>query len=66
MFLDLILLLRTQLSFEGRKATVYLLLDLLFCILVDAPRNARMFEELAGLEAVTRVLRGSGVEKDVK
>lgn len=66
MFLDLILLLRTQLSPEGKKATVYLLLDLLFCILVDAPHNARIFEELSGLEAVTRVLRGSGVEKDVK
>jgi hypothetical protein len=66
MFVDLILLLRTQAAPEGKKATVFLLLDLLFCILVDAPRNARMFEELGGLEAVTRVLRGSGVEKDTK
>lgn len=66
MFLDLILLLRTQIPPEGQSPPVYLLLDLLFCILVDAPQNARMFEELQGLEAVTRVLRGSGVEKDVK
>ncbi|CAK9782964.1 hypothetical protein CC85DRAFT_286936 [Cutaneotrichosporon oleaginosum] len=66
MFVDLILLLRTQLAPEGKKPTVYLLLDLLFCILVDAPQNARMFEELSGLEAVTRVLRGSNVQKDVK
>lgn len=66
MFLDLILLLRAQVPPVGQKAPVFLLIDLLFCIIVDAPHNARMFEELEGLEAVTRVLRGSGVDKDTK
>ncbi|GMK56256.1 hypothetical protein CspeluHIS016_0300960 [Cutaneotrichosporon spelunceum] len=66
MFIDLIMLLRNQVSLEGKKTTVYLLLDLLFCILVDAPNNARMFEDLNGLEAVSRVLRGGSVERDVK
>ncbi|BEI88795.1 uncharacterized protein CcaverHIS019_0201570 [Cutaneotrichosporon cavernicola] len=66
MFIDLVMLLRSQLSPEGKKTTVYLLLDLLFCILIDAPNNARMFEDLNGLEAVSRVLRGGSVERDVK
>jgi len=66
MFLDLLLLLRTQPPEGSARPTVYLLLDLLFCVLVDSPPHARMFEELQGLEAVTRVLRGTGVAKDVR
>ncbi|KAL1412595.1 hypothetical protein Q8F55_000342 [Vanrija albida] len=66
MFLDLLLLLRAQQPAEGEHPTVYVLLDLLFCILVDSPVHARTFEELSGLEAVTRVLRGTGVAKDVR
>lgn len=66
MFIDLILLLRNQVPPEGGHTTAYHLVDLLFCILVDAPYNTRMFEELAGLEAVSRVLRGKSVDKDVR
>lgn len=61
MFLDLLLLLRIQ-----TEPTVYAVLDLLFCVLVDSPAHARMFEQLSGLEAVTRVLRGTGVAKEVQ
>lgn len=66
MFLDLLLLLRAQQPSDGEHPTVYVLLDLLFCVLVDSPVHARTFEELSGLEAVTRVLRGTGVAKDVR
>lgn len=67
MFLDLLLLLRTQpAAVDSPKPTVLYVLDLLFCVLVDAPEHSRMFEDLAGLEAVTRVLRGTGVAKDVR
>lgn len=65
MFTDLLLLLRTQPS-VGPRPTVYLVLDLLFCILVDSVPHHRTFEDLNGLEAVTRVLRGTGVQKEVR
>lgn len=66
MFLDLLLLLRTQPAEGTVRPTVYSLLDLLFCVLVDSPEHARTFEHLQGLEAVTRVLRGTGVAKEVR
>ncbi|RSH80027.1 uncharacterized protein EHS24_009699 [Apiotrichum porosum] len=66
MFLDLLLLLRTQTTEGNARPTAYNLLDLLFCVLVDSPEHARTFEDLQGLEAVTRVLRGTDVPKDVK
>ncbi|KAK4689884.1 hypothetical protein P7C73_g242, partial [Tremellales sp. Uapishka_1] len=77
MFIDLLLLLRTQPP--SNSATpgemdpiptshpiVYSILDLLFCILVDSPQNARTFEKLGGLEAVVRLLKGTGVVKEVR
>ncbi|WVW87115.1 hypothetical protein I302_109172 [Kwoniella bestiolae CBS 10118] len=67
MFIDLLLLLRSQLPItEISKAIAYTILELLFCILVDSPKNARTYEKLGGLEAVTRVLKGTGVTKDVR
>jgi hypothetical protein len=66
MFLDLLLLLRTQPPESSASPTVYAVLNLLFCVLVDSPDHARTFEDLQGLEAVTRVLRGTGVAKDVR
>ena len=42
------------------------ILELLFCILVDSPEHTRTFERLGGLEATTRVLKGTGVDKEVK
>lgn len=66
MFIDLVLLLRNQEPTAGKPTTAYHIMDLLFCILVDAPHNTRVFEELAGLEAVSRVLRGKSVDKDVR
>ncbi|WVQ66230.1 uncharacterized protein L199_004409 [Kwoniella botswanensis] len=67
MFIDLLLLLRSQPPMtEHSKAIAYTILELLFCILVDSPKNARTYEKLGGLEAVTRVLKGTGVTKDVR
>ncbi|OCF62036.1 hypothetical protein L486_01702 [Kwoniella mangroviensis CBS 10435] len=67
MFIDLLLLLRSQPPItEHYKAIAYTILELLFCILVDSPKNARTYEKLGGLEAVTRVLKGTGVTKDVR
>lgn len=72
MFIDLLLLLRTQAplsALDGQRApqpVVYCFLDLLFCVLVDTPTNARIFEELGGLEAVTRLLKGTGVLREVR
>jgi hypothetical protein len=71
MFIDLLLLLRTQRaapaeSSEQPRPIVYTLLELLCAVLVDSPTNARTFEKLSGLEAVTRVLKGTGVAKDVR
>lgn len=67
MFIDLLLLLRTQPpSHESDRPISYNVLELLFCVLVDSPENARRFEKLSGLEAVVRVLKGSSVGKDVR
>ncbi|WWC95640.1 hypothetical protein V866_002505 [Kwoniella sp. B9012] len=67
MFIDLLLLLRALPPMtEHSKAIAYTILELLFCILVDSPKNARTYEKLGGLEAVTRVLKGTGVTKDVR
>ncbi|OWZ63312.1 hypothetical protein AYX14_06753 [Cryptococcus neoformans] len=66
-FIDLLLLLRSQPPpHEGGKPISYNILELLFCVLVDFPENARKFEKLSGLEAVVRVLKGSNVGKDVR
>lgn len=67
MFIDLLLLLRSQPPLhESDRPISYNLLELLFCVLVDSPENARRFEKLSGLEAVVRVLKGSSVGKDVR
>lgn len=67
MFIDLLLLLRSQPpSHESDRPISYNILELLFCVLVDSPENARRFEKLSGLEAVVRVLKGSSVGKDVR
>ncbi|TYJ59163.1 hypothetical protein B9479_000152 [Cryptococcus floricola] len=66
MFIDSLLLLRAQPALKEDKPICYGILELLFCILVDSPKNARTFEKLSGLEAVVRVLKGSGVTKDVR
>lgn len=71
MFIDLLLLLRPipplpTPSDTPNKPVVYHILELLFCILVDSPANSRTFEKLSGLEAVTRVLKGSTVVKEVR
>lgn len=66
MFLDMLLLLRTQPPLGTSPPTVDAVLDLLFCVLVDSPEHVRVFEDLQGLEAVTRVLRGTGVSKAVR
>lgn len=80
MFIDLLLLLRaipaesqpapTDIhatpSAAQAKPIVYSILELFFCILVDSPESARAFERLSGLEAVTRVLKGSTVAKEVR
>jgi hypothetical protein len=60
------LVLRAQTANEGEKPIVYLMLDLLCCILVDSPENSRTFESLNGLEGVVRVLKGTGVAKEVR
>ncbi|XAO22083.1 hypothetical protein I312_100848 [Cryptococcus bacillisporus CA1280] len=66
-FIDLLLLLRSQPpSHESDRPISYNILELLFCVLVDSPENARRFEKLSGLEAVVRVLKGSSVGKDVR
>ncbi|KIR39087.1 hypothetical protein I307_01806 [Cryptococcus deuterogattii 99/473] len=66
-FIDLLLLLRSQPpSHESDRPISYNILELLFCVLVDSPENARRFEKLSGLEAVVRVLKGSSVVKDVR
>ncbi|ORY22905.1 cell division control protein 14, SIN component-domain-containing protein [Naematelia encephala] len=78
--IDLLLLLRTQppptvstpnhtSASDGSPETrsiVYSILDLLCCVLVDSPVNARAFERLSGLEAVVRVLKGTGVAKEIR
>ncbi|WVN87449.1 uncharacterized protein L203_102630 [Cryptococcus depauperatus CBS 7841] len=76
MFIDLLLLLRSQTALSippsptqdtaPQKAIAYTLLELFFCIMVDSPRNAKMFEKLSGLEAVVKCLKGSSVGKDVR
>ncbi|OCF34399.1 hypothetical protein I316_03913 [Kwoniella heveanensis BCC8398] len=67
MFIDLLLLLRAQPALgEEQKPIAYTIMELFFCILVDSPRNARTFEKLSGLEAVVRVLKGTGVTKEVR
>ncbi|WVQ84842.1 hypothetical protein IAT38_006999 [Cryptococcus sp. DSM 104549] len=67
MFIDVLLLLRSQPAAEdGQKQISYSIMELLFCVLVDSPKNARTFEKLSGLEAVVRVLKGSGVTKEVR
>ncbi|WWC73901.1 uncharacterized protein I206_107873 [Kwoniella pini CBS 10737] len=67
MFIDLLLLLRSQPPLtDNSKAIAYTILELLFCVLVDSPKNARTYEKLGGLEAVVRVLKGTGVTKDVR
>ncbi|WVQ95880.1 hypothetical protein IAU59_002979 [Kwoniella sp. CBS 9459] len=67
MFIDLLLLLRAQPAMsEEQKPVAYTIMELLFCVLVDSPRNARTFEKLSGLEAVVRVLKGTGVTKEVR
>jgi hypothetical protein len=70
--IDLLLLLRSIPAAADTKnetpsrPVVYCILELLFCILVDSPEYSRRFERLSGLEAVTRVLKGSNVCKDVR
>jgi hypothetical protein len=64
--IDLMLVLRAQAAADGEKPIVYLMLDLLCCILVDSPENSRTFESLNGLEGVVRVLKGTGVPKEVR
>jgi hypothetical protein len=64
--IDLLLVLRAQGAPEGEKPIVHLMLDLLCCILVDSPTHSRTFESLNGLEAVVRVLKGTGVAKEVR
>ena len=64
--IDLLLVLRAQGAPEGEKPVVYLMLDLLCCILVDSPTHSRTFENLNGLEGVVRVLKGTGVAKEVR
>nr|XP_018260048.1 uncharacterized protein I303_06965 [Kwoniella dejecticola CBS 10117]OBR82206.1 hypothetical protein I303_06965 [Kwoniella dejecticola CBS 10117] len=69
MFIDLLLLLRSQPPIDesaNSKAIAYIILEMLFCVLVDSPNNARTYEKLGGLEAVVRVLKGTGVTKDVR
>ncbi|WVQ74526.1 hypothetical protein IAR50_004127 [Cryptococcus sp. DSM 104548] len=66
MFIDTLLLLRAQPPIKQDKPICYGIMELLFCILVDSSKNARTFEKLSGLEAVVRVLKGSGVTKDVR
>jgi hypothetical protein len=70
--IDLLLLLRTQPPLPlpsgqaADKSIVYMLLDLLCCVLADSSANARTFEALNGLEAVSRVLKGTGVAKEIR
>lgn len=69
--IELLLLLRTQPpppTPNGTKShsIVYTLLELLCCVLVDSPENARTFERLSGLAAVVRVLKGTGVAKEIR
>ncbi|RXK34651.1 hypothetical protein M231_08095 [Tremella mesenterica] len=64
--IDLSLLLRAQIPKDNERPIVYNILELLCCVLVDSPTNAREFERLSGLEAVVRVLKGTGVAKDVR
>ncbi|KAL7425277.1 hypothetical protein Q5752_000965 [Cryptotrichosporon argae] len=66
MIIDLLLLLRAQPGHDGRKPVAYALLELAFCVLVDRPDHARRYEQLGGLEAATRVLKGTGVAKEVR
>lgn len=66
LIIDLLLILRAQTALDGERPIVYLLLDLLCCILVDSPSNSRVFESLDGLEGVVRVLKGTGVPKEVR
>lgn len=66
LIIDQLLVLRAQIAPEGERPIVYLMLDLLCCILVDSPANCRTFESLNGLEGVVRVLKGSGVAKEVR
>ena len=68
MLIDLMLLLRAQTTLDaaGGKPIVYNVLELLCCALVDDPNTARTFERLSGLEAVVRVLKGTGVAKEVR
>jgi len=40
--------------------------DALLCILVDAPRAIRSFEELKGLEVIVKCLKKAGLPKDVR
>ena len=72
MLIDLLLLLRavkrptgTETSFAARPIALDIL-ELFFCILVDSPEHTRTFERLGGLEATTRVLKCTGVDKEVK
>ncbi|KAK8849821.1 hypothetical protein IAR55_005157 [Kwoniella newhampshirensis] len=66
MFIDMLLLLRAQQAQGDEKAIAYNIMELLFCVLVDSPETARRFEKLSGLEAIVRVLKGTGVTKDVR
>lgn len=63
----MLLLLRSQgAEVTSGKTIDYALLELLCAILVDSPDTARRFEQLNGLEAVVRVLKGTHVVKDVR
>jgi hypothetical protein len=72
--IDLLLFLRTHSAPSANQADTSAtthpialsLVELLFNVLVDCPDNARAFERLGGLEAISRVMRGSNVEKVVK
>lgn len=74
MLIDLLLLLRAVRRIPTLPATpdtksrpiALDILELLFCVLVDSPEHTRTFERLGGLEATTRVLKGTGVDKEVK
>ena len=41
-------------------------IDTLLCVLVDAPTALRVFEEVDGVEAVVKILKRTGVAKDIR
>ncbi|ORX37561.1 cell division control protein 14, SIN component-domain-containing protein [Kockovaella imperatae] len=72
--IDLLLLLRHQPALDALAPSEasqsvpvdHSILELLCCVLVDSTANMRTFEQLGGLEAVTRVAKGSTVPREVQ